>query len=124
MKLQDLFCENDGLLIACPEYNQGIPGVLKNAVDWLSRPPRPQPFDGKPVGIIGAIPGRLGTRAAQYQLRQVLTGLNAFVMPQPAVFVGDVGGKLDEQGRLNDESTEKVLARFMSALAGWIRRFV
>ncbi|HUD70946.1 MAG TPA: NADPH-dependent FMN reductase, partial [Dongiaceae bacterium] len=68
----------DGLLIMTPEYNHGMPGVLKNAVDWLSRPPKPQAFDQKPVAIGGATPGGFGTRGAQYQLRQCLTPLNAF----------------------------------------------
>lgn len=113
----------DGVLIATPEYNHGVPGVMKNAVDWLSRPPRPQAFDGKPVGIMGATPGRFGTRASQYQLRQSLTPLNAYVMPQPQVLVMGVKDKLDDDLQLTDEGTREILERFLGAFAQWVRRF-
>ncbi len=113
----------DGVLIASPEYNSGIPGVLKNAVDWLSRPPRPQAFDGKPVAIVGATPGRFGTRAAQYQLRQVLTPLNALMMAQPQLLVFGAAGKFDDDGRLTDEGTAERLERVLAAFADWVRRF-
>lgn len=119
----------DGLLLATPEYNHGIPAVLKNAVDWLSRPPRPQSLDGKPVAILGATPGSFGTRAAQYQLRQCLTPLNALVMPQPQMLVRGASGlfeeEVEEEGpRLTDEATRKRLAAFLEAFRVWISRFV
>ncbi|MEM7482804.1 MAG: NADPH-dependent FMN reductase [Acidobacteriota bacterium] len=112
----------DGLLIATPEYNQGVPGGLKNAVDWLSRPPKPQSFDGRPIGVMGATPGTLGTRAAQYQLRQTLVGLNGAVMAQPMLFISGAGQKFDADLRLTDEPTRAHLTRYLEAFAGWVQR--
>ncbi len=109
----------DGLLIATPEYNQSVPGVLKNAVDWLSRPPRPQAFDGKPVGVMGTTPGIGGTRAAQYHLRQSLTGLNALTMAQPMMVVPSAGSVFDDDGNLTDEKTAGYLRKFLSAFREW-----
>jgi chromate reductase len=113
----------DGVLIVTPEYNHGVPGVVKNAVDWLSRPPKPQSLDGKPVALMGATPGQFGTRASQYQLRQCLTPLNCFVMPQPQVLVFGAAGKFDDDLRLVDERTRELLERFLAAFAHWVRRF-
>lgn len=112
----------DALLISTPEYNHSVPGVLKNAIDWLSRKPRPHPFDGKPTAVLGATPGAFGTRAAQYHLRQTLTGLNAYVMPQPQVLVRSAFQLFDGDGRLTDEGTLKALSRFLDAFEEWIRR--
>lgn len=113
----------DGVLIVTPEYNHGVPGVMKNAVDWLSRPPRPQAFDGKPVGIMGATPGRFGTRASQYQLRQSLTPLNAYVMPQPQMLVLGARELFDDDLQLTDQGTRERLGSFLGAFAAWVRRF-
>lgn len=121
--LREAVAAADGLLIATPEYNHGVPGVVKNAVDWLSRPPKPHALESKPVGLMGATPGRFGTRAAQYQLRQALTPLNAFVMPQPQILVTGVRDKLDDELRLTDEPTRDRLERYLKAFAGWVRRF-
>jgi chromate reductase len=111
----------DALLIVTPEYNRGAPGVLKNAIDWASRPPD-QPFDGKPTAILGASPGMIGTAVAQYELRRVLGVLNALVMNQPGVMIGQAGTKFDEQGRLTDQPTREVIAKLLVALAEWTRR--
>jgi len=113
----------DLVLLVTPEYNGGLPAVLKNAVDWGSRPPRPQAWDGKPVAIMGATPGRLGTALAQRSLRESLAGLNAHVMPQPRVLLAGAGSCFDEDLKLTDEATAKHLDRFMSAAAEWARRF-
>jgi len=113
----------DLVLLVTPEYNGGLPAVLKNAVDWGSRPPRPQAWDGKPVAIMGATPGRLGTALAQRSLRESLTGLNAHVMPQPRVLLSGAGAVFDDDLELADETTGKHLDRFMSAAAEWARRF-
>jgi len=112
----------DGLLIATPEYNSGIPGVLKNTLDWLSRPPRPQAFEAKPVGLLGATPGGFGTRAAQFQLRQCLAPLNACVMAQPQMLVRSASTLFDEELRLTDEKTRERLLRFLTAFGEWVRR--
>lgn len=101
----------DALLIATPEYNWSIPGVLKNAIDWLSRPPD-EVLVRKPVAILGASAGRWGTRLAQAALRQVLTATESMVMPSPALFV--------REARI-DDSTRADLQIFLAAFADWIR---
>jgi chromate reductase len=111
----------DGVLIVTPEYNFSIPGVLKNAIDWASRPPQ-QPFAGKPLGIMGASSGLSGTMRAQYHLRQVAVFLDMHVMNKPEVFVRSAAEKVSE-GRITDEPTRKVIAEHMTALEKWVRRF-
>ena len=111
----------DLLLIVTPEYNQGMPAVTKNAVDWASRPPRPHVLDGKPVAILGATPGRLGTVGAQRVLRESLSALSAFVMPQPRMLIAGAGA-LFQDGKLVDEGTRERLASFMKAASAWAAR--
>ena len=111
----------DALLIVTPEYNRGVPGVLKNAIDWASRPPD-QPFDGKPTAIFGASPGMVGTAVAQYDLRRCLGVLNALVMNTPSVMIGQAAAKFDEQGRLTDQATREFIGKLLVALAEWTRR--
>ncbi len=111
----------DALLIATPEYNFSIPGVLKNAIDWASRPPD-QPFDGKPLAILGASPGRTGTARAQYHLRQCFVFLNAHLLNKPEVMIAGAKQIFGEAGRLTDEETRAHLARLLAALAVWTRR--
>ncbi|MDH3734695.1 MAG: NAD(P)H-dependent oxidoreductase [Gemmatimonadota bacterium] len=111
----------DGVVIATPEYNQGMPAVTKNAIDWASRPPKPQAWDGKPVVIMGASPGRLGTVSAQRSLRETLSAVNARVMPQSRVLLSGAG-KAFESGMLVDEATRERLGKFMNQAAEWIAR--
>jgi chromate reductase, NAD(P)H dehydrogenase (quinone) len=111
----------DALLIVTPEYNRSIPGVLKNAIDWASRPPD-QPFNGKPAAIFGVSPGMIGTAVAQFHLRQCLGVLNALVMNTPSVMIGQAAGKFDEEGRLTDEPTREIIGKLLAALAEWTRR--
>ena len=113
----------DLVLLATPEYNAGLPAMLKNAVDWGSRPPRPQAWDGRPVALMGATPGRLGTVLAQRSLRESLSGLNARVMPQPRIQLAGAGGLFDDNLRLSDEATGARLDKFMRAAAEWARGF-
>ena len=112
----------DAVLIATPEYNYSIPGVLKNAIDWASRPPD-QPFAGKPVAIMGASPGRLGTARAQYHLRQCFVFLDGLVMNRPEVMVSGAHAIIDESGRLTDETTREHIAKMLGGFGAWIRRF-
>jgi chromate reductase, NAD(P)H dehydrogenase (quinone) len=112
----------DALLFVTPEYNRGVPGVLKNAIDWASRPPD-QPFDGKPTAILGASPGMVATAVAQYDLRRCLGVLNALVMNQPSVMIGQAAAKFDDRGRLTDEPTRKFIGQMLVALAEWTRRW-
>lgn len=103
----------DAVLFVTPEYNYSIPGVLKNAIDWASRPPD-QGFDGKPVAIMGASAGALGTARAQYHLRQMLVFLNAFPVNKPEVMIGGAAAKFDESGRLTDSSTQDFIRHSLS----------
>ncbi|MGH7572323.1 MAG: NADPH-dependent FMN reductase [Gemmatimonadota bacterium] len=114
----------DGLLLATPEYNHGMAGVTKNAIDWASRPPRESPLDRKPVGIMGASPGMTGTARGQSQLRQAFEFTNSYCMPQPEILVARAREKFDADGRLTDEATREHLAKYMAAFADWIRIFV
>jgi chromate reductase len=111
----------DALLIATPEYNFSYSGVLKNAIDWASRPPRPSPLDDKPLAIVGA-GGRMGTTRAQYHLRQVMMHLNTHALNRPEVAIVRASEKFDHDGRLVDEETRALVRDLMLALADWTRR--
>jgi chromate reductase len=111
----------DALLIVTPEYNYSISGVLKNAIDWASRPPD-QPFDGKPIAIMGASPGRLGTARAQYHLRQCFVFLNGLVMNRPEVMIAGAPQVFDDQLRLIDQPTREIIGQLLVALVDWTRR--
>ena len=114
----------DGVLMVTPEYNHGVPGVMKNAVDWASRPPRDAPLGGKPVGIIGASPSATGSARGQSQLRQAFEFTNSYCMPQPEVLVFRAHEKFDADGKLTDEPTRQHLRTFLTAFEAWVRRFV
>lgn len=109
----------DALLIACPEYNFSVPGVLKNAIDWASRPPQ-QPFAGKPLALMGA-GGGLGTARAQYHLRQICVFLDMHPLNKPEVFVR-VAESFNPDGSLKDESVRPKVAALLTALLAWTRR--
>jgi chromate reductase len=113
----------DALLIACPEYNHGVPGVLKNAIDWASRPPRGAALDRKPLALMGASPGMTGSARGQGQLRQAFVFTNSYALPQPEMLVARAQEKFDEQGNLTDEKTREFLRRLLDALAEWAGRF-
>jgi chromate reductase len=117
-RLGKAILEADALLIVTPEYNFSIPGVLKNAIDWVSRM-QPQPFDGKPVAIMGAAMGPLGTGRAQYDLRKMLVYLNAHTVNKPEVFIGMAQNKFDAEGKLTDETTRGFIKQLTEALAAW-----
>ena len=111
----------DGLLFVTPEYNYSIPGVLKNAIDWASRPPE-QPFDGKPIGIMGASGGVLGTARAQYHLRQCFVFLNGMVMNRPEVMIPTAQNKFDADGKLTDQQTKDFMTAHLVAFKAWVLR--
>ncbi len=116
--------EAGALLVATPEYNYSIPGVLKNAVDWASRPGGgKRVLAGKPVAIMGASPGMFGTVRAQLALRQALHGTGSYVLPRPEVMVTRCEEKFDTAGRLADEATRKAVRQLLEALVGWAARF-
>ncbi|MFO0930544.1 MAG: NAD(P)H-dependent oxidoreductase [Gemmataceae bacterium] len=107
--------EADALLIATPEYNYSVPGVLKNAIDWASRPPD-QPFDGKPMAIFGASPTFTGTARAQYHLGQVFIYLNALILNRPEVFITAAHTKIDGRG---GSPTRRPANTFAACSKGW-----
>ncbi len=109
----------DGVVISTPEYNFSIPGVLKNATDWLSR--GGSPFKWKRVGVMGSADGPLGTGRSQYHLRQNLQGLEAIVMPKPEFFAGNASQKFDSDGNLTDKDSHTRLAAWLDAFETWIR---
>jgi len=113
----------DGLIIATPEYNHGVPGGLKNAIDWLSRGPMPHGLYGIPTAILGASDGTIGTTRAQAALRQTLTALNAPTMPFPQVLVALANKKIDEAGRITDASTRDFIGKWLIEVERWMRRF-
>jgi chromate reductase len=121
--LREAVQASDGLLIATPEYNHGVPGVLKNTIDWLSRPPRASALNGKPLALMGASPGMTGTARSQSQLRQAFVFTNSYAMTQPEVLVARAHEKFDAMGELTDPSTRDFLGVFLKAFALWVARF-
>ena len=121
--LREAIRQADALLIATPEYNHGVPGVLKNAIDWLSRPPRDSALNGKVAAVMGASPGVTGTARGQSQLRQAFLFTNTYALLQPEVLVGRAHEKFDADGRLVDQATRDFLATFLQRFADLIARF-
>jgi chromate reductase len=109
----------DGVLIVSPEYNFSVPGMFKNALDWVSRHPT-QPFASKPVAILSAATGQLGGARMQYDLRRILLYLNAMVLAKPEVFVGFAAEKFGEDGRCRDPKTREFVAALMQAFEAWV----
>jgi chromate reductase len=123
VQLRDAIRQAEGLLIATPEYNHGVPGVLKNAIDWLSRPPSESSLNGKVAAVMGASPGITGTARGQSQLRQAFVFTNTYALLQPEVLVGRAHEKFDADGRLVHEATRDFLATFLQRFADLIARF-
>ena len=113
VQLRDAIRQADGVLIATPEYNHGVPGVLKNAIDWLSRPPRNSALNGKVAAVMGASPGMTGTARGQSQLRQAFVFTNTYALLQPEVLVARAHEKFDADGRLVHQATRDVLTTFL-----------
>src|SRR5437660_10264142 len=112
--------EADALLFACPEYNYSMTGVLKNAIDWASRPPD-QPFAGKPCAILGAAAGMAGSARAQYDLRRSCVFLDMHPLNKPEVLIGQAQTKFDADGRLTDEVGRGLIRDLLVALEQWTR---
>jgi chromate reductase len=112
----------DGLVIAVPEYNYSLPGVLKNAIDWASRPPLLSPLRGKPIGIVSAAAGMSGGMRAQYHLRQILVYTDSPAMLQPEIIVPYAQTRFTD-GVLTDEPTRASLTVFGASLIAWVARF-
>ena len=112
----------DAILIATPEYNYSIPGVLKNAIDWASRPYAENAFDGKPIALMGASPDMIGTARAQYDLRRSCVFLNMYPLNRPEVMVAYCEDKIDQSGRVTDGHTRDKIRQLLQALVAWTRR--
>jgi chromate reductase len=112
----------DAVLIVTPEYNYSIPGVLKNAIDWASRPYGDSAWDGKPAAIMGASVGAIGTARAQYHLRQMMVFLNMYPINQPEVMIGNASERFDAEGNLTDETTKEFIRQLLQNLLDWSRR--
>jgi chromate reductase len=121
--LKDAIARADGVIFAVPEYNYSIPGGLKNALDWVSRPPASSPMRGKPVGLVGAASGMSGTIRAQTHMRQILVYSDSPCLTQPEVLLPRAHERFDASGRLTDVSTRELLARFGEAMVTFARRY-
>jgi chromate reductase len=112
----------DALLIVTPEYNYSVPGVLKNAIDWASRPYGDSAWSGKPAAIMGASIGSIGTARAQYHLRQIFVFLNVFPINQPEVMIGNASQRFDANGNLTDDETRGFIRKLLQELVDWTAR--
>jgi chromate reductase len=112
----------DAILIVTPEYNYSVPGVLKNAIDWASRPYGDSAWSGKPAAIMGASVGTIGTARAQYHLRQMMVFMNMFPINQPEVMIGNASERFDAKGNLTDDTTKDFIRQLLQNLVSWTRR--
>jgi len=120
--LKRAIAEADGVVFAVPEYNYSIPGGLKNALDWVSRPPKSSPMRGKPTGMVGAATGMSGTIRAQTHLRQMLLYSDSPCLAQPEVLIPRAHERFDADGRLLDASTRTLLETFCIAMVAFVER--
>ena len=123
LELKRKIREADAILFVTPEHNHSIPAVLKNAIDWGSRPYGDNAWNGKATAVMGASPGLLGTARAQYQLRQTLVSLNLFTVNQPEVIIGSAHERFDEDGNLKDERTKEHIRELLQNLVNLSRTF-
>ncbi len=121
-KLKESIAGSDAILFVTPEYNRSIPGGLKNAIDWASRPSGKSAFAGKPSAMIGTSPGKIGTAVVQQQLRSVIAAVRSPQMNVPETYIQFTPGLISDDGAVNDESTAKVLTNFMKDFHAFICR--
>ena len=112
----------DAILFATPEYNYSIPGVLKNAIDWASRPYGDNAWQGKPVAVMGASVGILGSARAQYHLRQCFVFLNMYPVNQPEVLIASAAQRFNERGELTDETSRELIRKLLAELVAWTKK--
>lgn len=122
MALKEKVASSNALLFCTPEYNYSVPGVLKNAIDWASRPFDENPFEGKPVAIAGASIGSMGTSRAQYHLRQVCVGLGMHALVYPELFIPNADKKFGTDGRISDARTREKLIELLESLRDFAER--
>jgi len=112
----------DAILFVTPEYNYSVPGVLKNAIDWASRPYGDSAWSGKSVAVMGASVGMLGSARAQYHLRQMFVFLDMYAVNQPEVMISNAAKRFDESGKLTDETSRQLIKQLLQALVNWTHR--
>jgi chromate reductase len=122
VELKKQIREADAILFVTPEYNYSVPGVLKNAIDWASRPYGDSAWNSKPAAIMGASIGTIGTARAQYHLRQMMVFLNMFPVNQPEVMIGNASARFDANGNLTDDATKDFIRQLLQNLVDWTRR--
>ena len=122
VELKKQIREADAILFVTPEYNYSVPGVLKNAIDWASRPYGDNSWDGKPAAIMGASVGMFGSARAQYHLRQMMVFLNIYPINQPEVMIVKAADRFDEDGNLTDEASKDLIRQLLQNLVDWTRR--
>ncbi|MHB1102770.1 MAG: NADPH-dependent FMN reductase [Devosia sp.] len=123
LRLKDEIAAADAVLFVTPEFNRSIPGILKNAIDWGSRPWGQSSWAGKPGSIIGTTPGATGTSAAQAHLRSIMVVLEVALMGQPEVYFQTTPGLIDEDFEITDQETRRFLEGYLSKFGTWIERF-
>ena len=121
-ELKQRIRDADAILIVTPEYNYSVPGVLKNVIDAASRPYGDSAWSGKPVAIMGASVGAIGTARAQYHLRQMFVFLNMYAVNQPEVMLANAHKHFDEHGNLTDETAKKLIGQLLQELVNWTRK--
>jgi chromate reductase len=121
-RFKQAIADADAVLIATPEYNHCVPSVLKNAIDWASRPPRRSVLTNRPIAIMGASTGGDGTARAQAHLRDGLAYTGGLVLPQPEVLVPFASSRFDEDGNLFDEQTRRAVRDLVVALGEWVHQ--
>lgn len=120
--VKDALSAADAILVVTPEYNRGMPGVLKNVIDWASRPPGQSVWRGKPVAIAGSTPGALGTGAAQVDARNVLTAIDAAVMGMPQIYFVHREEHFTPEGDFADPKFRDYIQAWIDKFAAWIAR--
>lgn len=121
-RLKQAIGDADAVVLACPEYNLSVTGVLKNAIDWASRPPGKSNLRGKPVALVGATPGRGATLRAQQVVKQSLAALRCWILPGHDIALPGAHRLFDDDGRLNDDKTVEVAERMLGALSDWTEK--
>jgi chromate reductase len=121
-RFRDQIAAAQALLFVSPEYNYSVPGVLKNAIDWGSRPPN-QPFSQKPFGVMGASGGMGGTARMQYHLRQIAVFLDMHPLNQPEIFLRSAKSLFSDDLKLTDQATRDAITKYVKAYEAWCRRF-
>jgi chromate reductase len=124
LAFKDAISKSDAVLFVTPEYNRGVPGLLKNAIDVGSRPYGKSAWTGKPAAVVSVSPGAIGGMGANHHLRQSLVFVDMPALQQPEAYIGGANKKFDDAGRLTDDSTREFLQKFLAAFEKWIEKIL